>query len=121
MGKEGTFTVSGTGVYDDSSFNLSEALIREVFIKDGVTEIGVRAFSECKNLTSVTIPDSVTTIDDFAFSECKSLTSVIIPDSVKFIGKKIFEDCTSLKVIRYPAGRDFEENLSSGNKAKLVS
>ena len=43
-----------------------------------VTAIEEKAFSNCKNLTSVTIPDGVTSIGEDAFRNCTGLLSVII-------------------------------------------
>ncbi len=75
---------------------------KEFVIPDCVTEIGSRAFSDCKSLTSITIPDSVTYISEDAFSRCKSLTSITIPDSVTSIDYRVFERCTSLTSITIP-------------------
>ena len=71
-------------------------------IPQGITSIGVAAFSRCKSLTSITIPDSVTSIRDWAFSSCDSLTSITIPDSVTSIGVGAFESCYSLTSITIP-------------------
>ena len=49
--------------------------ITELVIPNGVTSIGVYAFSYCSSLTSVTIPDSVTSIGIAPFYECSSLTA----------------------------------------------
>ena len=69
-----------------------------------VTRIGARAFSEWKDLTSVTIPSSVTSIEDWAFCECRSLTSITIPSSVTSIGIWAFNDCISLTSVTIPNG-----------------
>ena len=45
-------------------------------IPDGVTSIGVGAFSGCDSLTSITIPDSVTSIGKRAFFACNNLADV---------------------------------------------
>ena len=73
-------------------------------IPDGVTSIGIMAFSNCNGLTSVsdyafyqcshlssaTIPNSVTSIGFAAFSGCYNLTSVTIPDGATSIGSDVF-------------------------------
>ncbi len=71
-------------------------------IPDGVTSIGLYAFSGCTNLTSVTIPDSVTSIGEWAFSRCTNLTSVTIPDSVTSIQYGAFSGCTNLTSVTIP-------------------
>ena len=48
----------------------------DVVIPKGVKTIGIWAFKECADITSITIPDSVTTIKQGAFSHCSSLTSI---------------------------------------------
>ena len=45
-------------------------------IPGSVTSIGMWAFGNCNNLTSVTIPNSVTSIGSSAFSLCTNLTDV---------------------------------------------
>lgn len=71
---------------DDESYN----------VPGTVTNIGDKAFFECKSLTSINIPDSVTSIGKSAFYRCKSLTSINIPNSVTSIGKSAFGECESL-------------------------
>ena len=59
-----------------------------LFNKDKTTLIAYR--SKEKNYI---IPNGVTNIGDRAFSECKSLTSIKIPNSVKNIGDSAFYGC----------------------------
>lgn len=67
-----------------------------------ITSIGSYAFSENKNLKSITLPDGITTIGCRAFDSCISLTEIIIPDSVTAIEESAFYNCKSLAVIRIP-------------------
>jgi hypothetical protein len=55
----------------DSAFE--NAGIMEVYIPDGVINIGRSAFSGNEALTTVTIPDGVTRLDHTTFNGCKSL------------------------------------------------
>ena len=76
--------------------------LKSITIPDGVTAIGEAAFSNCVSLTSITIPDGVTTIKIFTFSNCSSLKSIIIPNGVTSIGGWAFTDCTGLTNITIP-------------------
>lgn len=67
-----------------------------------VSSIGVNAFFNCVNLTSVTIPSSVTKIADFAFYNCVALTDVNISSSLTSIGSGAFNNCTALTSISIP-------------------
>ena len=71
-------------------------------IPDGVTSIGIFAFSDCSNLASATIPNSVTSIGDNSFYGCTSLESITIPDSVTSIEDGAFGNCSSLASITIP-------------------
>lgn len=73
-----------------------------VTIPSSVTEIGVRAFYGCENLSTVIIPSSVKTIGNFAFNSCETLTGVTIPDSVTSIGTAAFSNCTGLTSVTIP-------------------
>ena len=53
----------------------------DVVIPEGVTSIGMFAFSDCKSLTTVTIPDSVTSIGDSAFYYCENLSKLIVDEN----------------------------------------
>lgn len=72
------YSVSGnkiTGLTDYGK-SLTVLNIPSVIDGNGVTSIGVDAFSGCTGLTSITIPDSVTSIGSSAFRGCKGLTSI---------------------------------------------
>ena len=63
-----------------------------------VTRIGLAAFSECSDLTSVTMPITIKTIG-YSFYGCTGLERVIIPDSVEGIGNWAFAQCTNLNEV----------------------
>ena len=97
------------GKYSDGGivitrYNGSESVVTIPSTIDGkpVTNIGVGAFANCKNLTSVTIPDGVTSIWHYAFQNCTSLTSVTIPGGVTTIGMEAFKGCNSLTSVTIP-------------------
>ena len=67
-----------------------------------VTSIGINAFKNCTNLTSITLPNSLISIGDYAFRACAGLTSITIPSGVTSIGNTAFYNCTSLTSITLP-------------------
>lgn len=50
--------------------------IKEVYLPDGVTSIGIGAFMNCYSLSKIVIPKSVTQIKDNAFEGCMKLSAV---------------------------------------------
>ena len=77
--------------------------IEEIIVKDGVTEIGASAFSDCQRLKSVSMADNVTTIGTAAFRYCNSLSMVKFSSSLTTIMNYAFSDCTSLDSITIPS------------------
>lgn len=101
-------------VTHDGSFNNNNGagysgvvIIPETIEINGITYsvrgIGVRAFSNCTGLTSVTISEGVASIGDFAFADCTDLTSVTIPEGATSIGAFAFRSCTGLTSVTVPA------------------
>lgn len=86
-----------------------------------VTCIGKSAFSDCKNLTSITIPSSVTSVGDRAFYLCDGLTSVEISSSVTSIGDCAFGNCLNLTSLSLPSSVTSIGDSAFGNCQNLVS
>jgi hypothetical protein len=61
-------------VIDQYAF--AQGILPICVIPDNVTSIGLGAFSQCKNLHTVTIPASVKNIEKYAFYGCKSLNTI---------------------------------------------
>ena len=76
--------------------------LTSIKLSNSVTNIGEKAFSECSDLTSIEIPNSVTSIEKGAFYSCSDLTSIEIPNSVTSIENYTFTECTGLTSIEIP-------------------
>ena len=68
---------------------------------DGVLSIGVGAFENSPNLTSLAMPDTVEPVGDQAFNQCEALTSVTIGRGVTNIGIAAFDLCYALRSIYF--------------------
>lgn len=99
---------TGNVVYDsrddcnaiiETSTNTLVCGCKNTIIPNSVTSIGISAFEDCINLTSVTIPSSVTSIGDVAFWGCTGLTTLSIPSSVTSIGISAFNGCSNLRTL----------------------
>lgn len=67
---------------------------------DGITEIGVGAFTDCKRLVSISFPNCIT-VNQTAFKYCEKLETVEL-DNVELIDAEAFGGCVKLESIRLP-------------------
>lgn len=58
-----------------------------------VKRIGQFAFSNCRELSSITLPEGLETIEELAFSHCASLSTIEFPKTLKSIKTYAFEGC----------------------------
>ena len=108
----GTLSISGSGAMWDYygglvapwRNNLYRNTIKLLTLPDGLTSIGMDAFYNCTNLTSVTFPASLTSIGSFAFKGCSKLTGVTFPDGLTSIGEQAFCGCAELTSVTFPEG-----------------
>ena len=68
---------------------------------DGVTNIGIGAFTKIQNLKKIVFPKSFEIIDDDFVKGCVSLKKIIIPRSVTCIQSNAFVGCSGLSEIHY--------------------
>lgn len=71
-------------------------------VPNTVESIEYGAFSNCKNLVSVSIPNSVKSIEWWSFVGCGSLRYVEVPSSVTHIGQGAFSYCRKMEAIFIP-------------------
>ena len=61
-----------------------------------LTSIGLYAFRDCSELTSITLPSSLISIGGNAFDNCSGLTSITLPRGLTSIGYGAFYGCYAL-------------------------
>ena len=72
--------------------------ISSVSMPDTVTEIGARAFQNCRNLKEIRLSASLTGINAYAFYD-SGLTSINIPKTIINIRENSFQNCESLQSV----------------------
>jgi hypothetical protein len=72
-------------------------------VPGSVTNIGIDAFEDCKNLTGITIPGNVISIGAGAFENCSGLATLTITVGATNIGSNAFENCSTLTSVTIPA------------------
>ena len=70
--------------------------LKEIVLPDGITSIGIHAFSGCKSLKSIDLPKNIKEISRYGFRNCTSLQSITIPESVETFGYGAFSGCDTL-------------------------
>lgn len=78
--------------------------LKSINMPNSISKIGQYAFSGCTGITSISMPNSVITIDACAFQSCSNLQHVSLSDSLIFIGERAFEYCMFLSSLTIPEG-----------------
>lgn len=114
--KDGILTITGSGKIPDSNCGTKppapwaeqQAEIRNLIIKEGITEIGVNDFRDCINLSEAVLPKGLKRIGAYAFQGCTKLKQITsVPDSFRHILEP-----EAVKVIR-PSFRNEQTTPSS--------
>ena len=66
----------------------------------GVTNVGARAFKDCRYLTCMFLNDDITTIGDHAFYKGEYLSAINMPRRLELIDKYAFYGCDTLTFVR---------------------
>lgn len=111
------------GINQETDSMATDIIIPEELEGMPVTMIGPRAFSDCKEILSITLPDKLEAIEKYAFSECRGLTKIHIPDRVIRIGDHAFYNCRGLEEMTVPGGIEQigDGALKNCNKLSVVT
>lgn len=85
----------GTSEYSGSTCKV-------VILPTTITQIGVKAFQNCTNLSTIVIPEGVQIISDLAFGNCRNLKCVRLPATINTISSIAFTASTNLEHIYVP-------------------
>ena len=66
----------------------------------GVTNVGARAFKDCRYLTCMFLNDDITTISDHAFYKGEYLSAINMPRRLELVDKYAFYGCDTLTFVR---------------------
>ena len=86
--------------------------LKKIYIKDGVKEIGDRAFRDCRQLEELVIPESVWLLGNDILDGCCNLKSLVIKsDKIDALPPRFFLSCKLLKniVLRKALKIDFTD------------
>lgn len=92
-----------TSVVEIADDSFSNSQTEEAILTEGISYIGNRAFSGCKNLHQVVLPMSMEEIGGSAFENCSSLKSILLPMALKAVGDGTFKG-TGLRTLNIPKG-----------------
>ena len=86
-----------------------------------VRELKHHAFSNQKDMTSITLPEGLVNIGREAFEFCSKLEQLVIPSTVDSIGMYAFHDCSALQQINIPQSIKYlAEAVLSGTGIKTL-
>ena len=83
-----------------------------------ITEIAKEAFRDCK-MQSITLNDGLKKIGENAFTNCKNLVSLTIPSSVTDIASSFVNGCDKLATLTVEVGNSVYETVNNITYAKI--
>ncbi len=103
--EDGVLTISGNGemanyLQGQSPWYDFRSEVTTIVVEDGVTSIGLWAFSGFDRVAHVRLPDSLTEVGAYAFCQCRSLEYVAFPVRLVRINAGAFMDCSALTGFR---------------------
>lgn len=121
--KNGLLVISGSGEMYDYLSNGSpfenRTDIKDIIIKEGITNIATELFNYCTNLESVIIQEGVTFMNAYAFGYCENLKTITLPKSLTDVLFSSFWGCTNLTTVLYNGSKEDWDKIyiSDGNSA----
>lgn len=118
-------SINGDPVTTITQSNMTQSekdKIKEIVIPDGITEIGIYAFSWFRHLTEADVPDSVGSINNYAFYVCESLETLKIGKNVSSIGSWAFANTPKLaRIIVDPENATYYSSDINGDYNCIIA
>ena len=92
----------------------------KLFIKRGSRTVGVCAYQDRTDITTVRIAAGVRNIGNGAFCRCSALSDILLPNSLKMIGEMSFA-CTNIRSVIIPDSVEFIEKRAFAFNPELRS
>lgn len=87
-------------IFQEAFINCKNLL--DVTFNEGLTRIGMLAFSDCEKIQTLDFPKTLEVIDTQAFIDCKNLIEIhFYKENLSFIKSYAFGSCPNLKYITY--------------------
>lgn len=124
--EKGIFTVTGLGPMEDYEqekdvpWHRGRQKIRTVIIEEGVTEVGDRCFTNCRELTTLRMARSVEIIGVDSFRNCERIARLTLPGGLKAVSPGAFAGCRGLKTVYMPKTIESIEESAFGGDEKLT-
>jgi len=93
--------------------------VKKVILPKTLKRIEYIAFANC-GLEEIEVPEGITEIEIRTFAKCKNLTKVVLPSSLKIIRTNAFDGCDSLKEIVVPKYTRITKNAFGDSKINVV-
>lgn len=95
----------GIGGGDSLFISLMNKTVTEIRAEelDGLISLKSYAFSNCRELTSISFPQSLKWIGAYAFKLCTKISSILLPEGLEVIGTGAFRQCISLTSVSLPS------------------
>ena len=118
MTSDGKLVLAGSGKTNDyhskstAPWYENRESITEIYISEGITDLGNQLFVGCKNLKNVHLAEGVETIGSNVFKGCSSIEYICFPKSIKTVGERSFAG--SIQEVEYTGTETEWQNIVFG-------
>ena len=100
----GVTTLNLGSVQAVGDFAFAFTPLKAVLLPSSLTSLGMGAFQNCTDLTTVTNNSVINQVQALTFYECTALQTFTLNEGVTSIGNRAFYNCKALEAFELPAG-----------------